>query len=157
METVGWREWVQLPELGIPGIKAKVDTGAKTSSLHAFAVRIEHGSEGDRVLFSMHPLRKHKNIVVECNAPLVDQRVVRDSGGHVEERAVIKTRLKLGTFDIEAEFTLTSRDDMIFPMLLGRRAIEAGNLLVDVSQSYVHGRQKIRNYEKRLQALASTT
>ena len=155
MDIVGWREWVQLPGLGIPGIKAKVDTGAKTSSLHAFAVRIEAGPDGNLVYFSMHPLRKHKNIVVECCAPLVDQRVVRDSGGHVEERAVIRTRLQLGPFDIDTEFTLTSRDDMIFPMLLGRRAIESAGVVVDVSQSYVHGRIKTRNYEQKLQALAA--
>lgn len=144
MNTVGWREWVSLPDLGIPGIKAKVDTGAKTSCLHAFEVELD----GDSVNFKIHPLRKRRDIVLLCHAPLVDTRVVRDSGGHAEARPVIQSRLKFGPFDLTAEFTLTSRDDMIFPMLLGRRAILAAGMLVDVSQSYLHGRIKTRHYER---------
>ena len=147
MNTVGWREWVTLPGLGIPGIKAKVDTGAKTSSLHAFELRTEQAEDGEIVIFKIHPIRKRKNIIIECRAPVADKRVVRDSGGHSEERFVINTRLTFGPFDLITEFTLTSRDDMIFPMLLGRRSIKAGEMLVDVNESYIHGRMKTRGYE----------
>lgn len=147
---IGWREWIALPELGIPGIKAKVDTGAKTSCLHAFEVGVRSADEGLMVDFKIHPLRKRKDIVISCSAPLADRRVVRDSGGHAEERLVVNSRLQVGPVDIVTEFTLTNRDDMIFPMLLGRRAIQAGGLLVDVNQSYCYGRIKTRQYEKML-------
>lgn len=152
MEVVGWREWIRFPELGIPGIKAKVDTGAKTSSLHAFEVSTEQTEGGEIVVFKIHPLRKRKKTIIECRAPVVDKRVVRDSGGHSEERYVISTRIVLGSLELTTEFTLTSRDDMIFPMLLGRRAIQAGKMLVDVNKSYVHGRMKTRGYEDLLKA-----
>lgn len=147
---IGWREWIALPELGIPGIKAKVNTGAKTSCLHAFEVSVRSADEGLMVDFKIHPLRKCKDIVISCSAPLADKRVVRDSGGHTEERLVVSSRLQVGPVDLITEFTLTSRDDMIFPMLLGRRAIQAGGLLVDVNQSYRYGRIKTRQYEKML-------
>lgn len=150
---VGWREWVRLPALGIPAIKAKVDTGAKTSSLHAFEVNLTEGEGGELVTFKIHPLRKRRDVVIECQAPLVDKRVVRDSGGHAEERFVVASPMTLGPFQLETEFTLTSRDDMIFPMLLGRRAIAAGNMLVDVNKSYAHGRVKVRHYDRMLEEL----
>lgn len=151
MSTVGWREWVILPDLGIPGIKAKIDTGAKTSSLHTFGVEPADTYEGEVARFRVHPLRKRQDIVIHCEAPIVDRRVVRDSGGHSEERYVIESRLQLGPFDLMAEFTLTSRDDMLFPMLLGRRAMVAAGIIVDVSQSYVHGKIKLSDYQDRLE------
>ena len=141
---------MRLPGLGIPGIKAKVDTGAKTSSLHAFEVTMEQVEGTEFVIFKIHPIRKRKHIVIECRAPVVDKRIVRDSGGHSEERYVINSLLEFGPFSLMTEFTLTSRDGMIFPMLLGRRAIQAGNMLVDVDQSYVHGRIRTRGYENLL-------
>lgn len=153
MDVVGWREWVNLPDLGIPGIKAKVDTGAKTSCLHAFEVDYETCGEGEIVHFKIHPLRRRRDFVLECSAALVDRRVVRDSGGHTEERPVIRTRVLVGPIDVVADFTLTSRDDMIFPMLLGRRAIRAARVLVDVNQSYVHGRAKTRQYKNMMDDL----
>lgn len=155
MQTVGWREWVKLPELGIPGIKAKVDTGAKTSCLHAFEVRCEPSETGEVVHFKIHPLRKRREVVLECSAPLVDRRIVKDSGGHAEERLVIRTRMIVGPVDMDAEFTLTSRDDMIFPMLMGRRVIKAAGLVVDVNQSYRHGRLGTRNYEQHVEELGN--
>ncbi len=154
MNVVGWREWVVLPDLGIPGVKAKVDTGAKTSCLHAFNVTTRELDGIAVVDFKIHPLRKRKDIVIECRSPLIDRRIVRDSGGHVEERCVIKSTLQLGEIAIPAEFTLTSRDDMIFPMLLGRRAIEAGKLLVDVTQSYAHGKISVRSYETLIEEIS---
>lgn len=151
VNKVGWREWVKLPELGIPGVKAKIDTGAKTSCLHAFEVEEDIDGDIEIVRFKMHPLRKRRDLIIECVAPLVDRRVVRDSGGHSEERLVIRSRMQLGPVDMAAEFTLTRRDDMLFPMLVGRRALQGANILVDVNKSYVHGRVKSRNYSTLLE------
>lgn len=150
MNIVGWREWLALPELGIPGIKAKVDTGAKTSAIHAFEVNVFERDGIETVKFKIHPIFRKRAIVIECEAPLIDRRVVRDSGGNEEERLVISTRASLGDFEFQAEFTLTSRDDMRFPMLLGRRALEAENILVDVTKSYIHGRMHTREIERLL-------
>jgi hypothetical protein len=144
METVvGWREWVSLPELGIPAMKAKIDTGAKTCALHAFSLEKFDVDGSDYVRFSVHPVRRKKSLVLVCEAPIKGSRLVRDSGGHTEERYVIETTINLDGLDIKTEFTLTNRDDMLFPMLLGRRAMQQSNLLVDVNQSYLHGRKKV--------------
>ncbi len=151
---VGWREWIKLPEMGIPGLKAKVDSGAKTSCLHAFEVTTRKEDGQEMVDFKIHPLRKKRSLVIACSAPLVDKRIVRDSGGHSEERLVVESTLILGGMEVATEFTLTRRDDMMFPMLLGRRAIESIGCLVDVRQSYVHGRVKTRQYEKLLEEFA---
>ena len=93
---LGWREWVNLPELGLEHIKAKVDTGARSSALHAFEVRpfTEHGRQ--RVEFRMHPNQHDMETVVECIADVVDERFVTDSGGHRERRFVIETLLRIG-------------------------------------------------------------
>ena len=141
--TVGWREWVGLPEIGLLAIRAKVDTGAATSALHAFD--IETGREGGALVaqFRAHPVRKPAGLVVTCQAPVVDQREVTSSSGHTEARVVIGTQFRLGTrsdastWDIEV--TLTDRRLLRFPMLLGREAME-DHLLVDPSGSYLLGR-----------------
>lgn len=133
---VGWREWVSLPELGIQAIKAKVDTGARTSCLHTFAIQ-EYEKKGEKwVKFMIHPIQYQKMPEQECHAKVIDMRTVRDSSGHESFRYVINTLLVIGVHSYTIEITLTARDKMKFRMLLGRTAME-GRLLVDPEASFI--------------------
>lgn len=143
----GWREWVHLPELGLPALKAKVDTGARTSALHAFDVREFQEKGVHRVEFRMHPRQRDNVTETVCVADVFDRRVVTDSGGHKEERWVIKTLLVIGPHRWPIEITLTARDDMQFRMLLGRSAIKR-RALVDSARSYVVGKKKLKRKKK---------
>lgn len=137
--TLGWREWVTLPELGIAAIKAKVDTGARTSTLHAFRMETFEVDGRPRVRFAIHPLQKRSDIEIECEADIVDRRSVTDSGGHSELRYVIRTPVRIDERDIPVEITLTDRDTMKFRMLLGRTTLREG-FTVDPAKSYLTGK-----------------
>ncbi len=139
--VLGWREWLALPDLGLTLIKAKVDTGARTSTLHAFYVDTFHRGGQLYARFGVHPLQRRADVVIHGEAPVIDQRNVSDSGGHREQRYIIETRLLLGGREWPIELTLTNRESMLFRMLLGRTAI-AGNALVDPARSFVNGRRK---------------
>jgi len=138
--TVGWREWVALPELGIDAVKAKVDTGARTSALHAFKLETFREDGRLKVRFGMHPVQRRLSPEIYCVADVIDKRPVTDSGGHTEERYVIRTPIRLGDSEWPIEMTLTSRDTMRFRMLLGRSALK-GRLLVDSDRSYMIGKR----------------
>ena len=135
---LGWREWVELPDLGLHAIKAKVDTGAKTSALHAFNVEVCKENDVDVVKFFIHPIQKNQSFQIECKTPLKDRRLVTDSGGHQEMRYVIETDIIIAAYRFPIELTLTDRDTMRFRMLLGRNAMK-GLALVDPSASFIHG------------------
>jgi len=146
--TFGWREWANLPALGLKNIKAKVDTGARTSALHAFEVRPFEDSGRRRVEFKIHPNQREIDTVITCEAEVIDERVVRDSGGNIEKRWVIETPVTIGEFTWPIELTLTSRDDMLFRMLLGRTAMR-GWVSVDPSRSYLVGKKRRKKKTKK--------
>ena len=138
MKALGWREWVQLPDLVDVPIKAKVDTGAKTSSLHAFFIEPYTRDGKPWVKFLLHPNQNDNDIEVECHAAVSDRREVSDSGGHKEKRYVIESSIVIGKDVLIAELTLTDRDLMSFRMLLGRNLLR-GSFLVDSGSSFLMG------------------
>lgn len=142
---VGWREWLSLPELGIPAIKAKIDTGARTSCIHASNIRLISLDGATWVDFLVSPLREHSSFTVHCRAPLSDEREVRDSGGHASLRPFISSVLDIGNQQWPIEISLADRRRMKLPMLLGRTAM-AGRILVDPAASYLTGRNRPHIY-----------
>ncbi len=136
LKFVGWREWVALPDLGVPWIKAKVDTGARTSSLHASEVELFTESGFERVRFRLAPWQNSSLDQLTATADLIDVRSVRSSSGEAEERPVILTTLRIADTDVTAEFTLTRRDEMGFRVLIGREALRQG-FGVDPGGSYL--------------------
>jgi hypothetical protein len=139
---IGWREWVSLPDLGISKIKAKVDTGARTSALHAFALHPFTENHINKIRFDIHPLQHNTDMVVTCIANVVDKRLVTDSGGHEEERFVIETPITIYGQTWPIEVTLTERENMLFRMLLGRSALRK-RFIINPARSFVSSKVKI--------------
>jgi len=139
LPILGWRERVALPALGVKKLRCKVDTGAKTSALHAFYVEDFTENGITMVRFGLHPKDQSTEQEIHCSAPIFDQRNVTDSGGHTEQRFVIKTPIVLGKYTWDIEVTLTNRDSMVHRMLLGRAAI-VDNFLVDSGSTYMMGK-----------------
>ena len=137
--TLGWREWVALPDLGLPAIKAKIDTGARTSALHAFKIEPYTDAGTEMLRFLIHPIQRNQDFQVECHTPIHDYREITDSGGHREMRYVIRSNIAVAGGSWPIELTLTNRDTMRFRMLLGRRAME-NRFLVNPGVSYVNGK-----------------
>ena len=143
LPTIGWREWVSFPSLGIKAVKAKIDSGARTSVLHAYDITEYTRDHLPYVKFKVHPIQRNKQITIDSHARVLDKRIVRDSGGRTTERHVILTTMKLGETLLDIELTLINRDEMGFRMLLGRSAIK--NLFViDPGRSYLQGQNPKR-------------
>ncbi|MBS0570986.1 MAG: ATP-dependent zinc protease [Proteobacteria bacterium] len=140
---IGWREWVGLPQLGLAAIKAKIDTGARSSSLHVDALETFDRDGRPWLRFTVTPRRRRAR-AVECEAPAVERRPVTDSGGRTAERWFIRSPIVLGGIRFDADINLTDRGGMLFPMLLGRTAL-CGRFRVDPGQSWVCGRRNRRS------------
>jgi ribosomal protein S6--L-glutamate ligase len=142
---LGWQEWVALPELGLPAIKAKVDTGARTSALHAAFIEPFGAARHPQVRFGVHPIPRRDDVQIVCAARVIDRRQVRSSNGEREIRYVIVTPLRIGERQWGIEVTLTNRDTMSYRMLLGRQAIGQG-ILVDPASSFRQPRLRYSLY-----------
>jgi hypothetical protein len=145
---IGWREWVALPDLGVPHIKAKIDTGAKTSALHAFDIEILLRGRRRLVRFKVHPFQRDASTTVTAEAELADEREIRSSTGHVTRRPVIETVVEILGALTPIELTLVGRDEMGFRMLVGREALRK-RFLVDPGRSYVGGRPERKRKRKK--------
>jgi hypothetical protein len=139
LAAVGWREWVDLPAFGVTRVKAKVDTGARTSTLHAINIHYVSKHGAAYVRFDVHPQQRDTKRILRCEAPLAEERYVTDSGGTRTLRPVIVTELIIGGARFAAELTLISRAEMGFRMLLGRQALK-GRFVVDPGRSYLASR-----------------
>ncbi len=147
LPVIGWREWVGLPDFGIRRIKVKVDTGARSSSLHAFDLRSFERDGRTWVRFRVHPVQRKREKVVEVESEVLEYRSVRSSNGKVARRPVIVANVQLLGVTWPVELTLASRDEMGFRMLLGREAFR-GRFLVDAGSSYYGGKPKRKKKTK---------
>lgn len=145
LPMLGWREWVALPEFGIAQMKAKIDTGARSSALHAVTLEPYQKGGENWLMFTVQPKQKQGEQLIECHAPIKDRRLVSDSGGHKQRRYVIETQLLFGQQLIQAEITLTNRDSMRFRMLLGRTAMNR-HFLINPNGSYLQGKPSEVSY-----------
>ena len=142
---LGWEEWVSLPELGLPAIKAKVDTGARTSALHAYFVEPAWKDGVAMVRFGVHPIARRRDLEIVCMARVIDRREVASSNGEREMRYVIETPIRIGEREWPIEITLTNRNAMSYRMLIGRQAI-TGDILVDPASSFRQPRLRYKLY-----------
>lgn len=138
---IGRCEWCSLPQLGISAIKAKIDTGAKTSAIHAFDIKPMVIDKKDYVSFNIHPMQGDSKIVIACQAPIIDARYIMSSNGHKEHRYIIKTEFKLGGGVYDMELSLSNRDPLKFRLLLGREALSK-RVIIDPGLTCLHGRFK---------------
>lgn len=136
---VGWREWLALPDLEVPAIKAKIDTGARTSALHVCELDTFVRNGRTWVRYRLHPLQRRTDIELERVAEVADLRTVRNSGGQAEERIIVMSTVVLAGLRWSVEIGLARRDDMLFRMLLGRSALDE-RFVVNPARSYLHGR-----------------
>lgn len=147
---IGWKEWCSLPDLKIPAIKAKIDTGAKTSCLHAIEIEPFKKNTIQWVRFILDPLQGDAKVLIKCNARVVDTRLITSSSGHKELRFIIQTMLHLGASKWPIEISLSNRESMRFRMLLGRDALKT-HAIIDPAKLHCHGkhtkRQAKRLYE----------
>lgn len=143
LPLIGWREWVALPELGISAIKAKIDTGARSSSLHAFAPEFYTRKGREYVRFEIHPKQRSTSGAVEARSLILERRIVRSSSGKASERPVIITEVELLGERWPIELTLANRDEMGFRMLLGREAMRK-RFLVDPGKSFFGGKPVVK-------------
>lgn len=139
--VVGWREWVALPQADVDWVKAKIDTGARSSSIHAFDLEVFERDGQEWVRFSIHPWQRSDEDLAELTLPVLDRREVRSSNGQTEQRYAVAMDVRLAGRTITTVMTLSNRDEMGFRMLIGREALERG-FLVDAATSYAGGRPK---------------
>jgi hypothetical protein len=135
---LGWREWLSLPAFGIGAIKAKLDTGARSSSLSVVSVETFDRDGRLHARFLVRPRRRSERVIT-CEAPVIDRRAVTDSGGHTSERWFVRTEIVLATERFDADINLTDRCAMLFPLLLGRAALD-GRFLIDPALSYTRAK-----------------
>lgn len=147
LPVIGWREWIKLPELGIKSIKAKVDTGARSSSLHAFDLQQFEKDGEEWVRFKVHPKQRDTRKTVKAEAKILEMRSVRSSSGKASMRPVVLTNIELLGETWAVELTLANRDEMGFRMLLGREAFRR-KFLVDAGNSYYGGKPKLKRKKK---------
>lgn len=145
--VVGWEEWVELPGLGLPAVRAKIDTGARTSSIHAFMIEPYGRADRPRVRFGVHPVPERPDIVVFCSAELVDQREITSSNGETELRYIVRTPVRIGGREWPIEISLTNRESMQYRMLIGRTALRE-NIIVDPNLACVQGDLSPDLYDK---------
>jgi hypothetical protein len=132
---IGWREWATFPGLGVEKVNAKIDTGARTSAIHAFRIKEKVVDGIPHVTFSLHPIQRRKIPEIFCSVPIADKRVITSSNGQKQNRIVIKTPMTLGGRTWPIELTLTDRDEMTFRLLIGREALR-NRFLIDASGSH---------------------
>ncbi len=144
--AVGWEEWLSLPGLGLPALKAKTDTGARTSALHAFSIQPFGSAKKPFVRFGVHPIPNNPDVEVFCSAPVVDIREVTSSNGHKELRYVIETPVMIGNRTWTIKITLTNRENMAYRMLLGRSALE--QITVHSTESFLQPQLSYELYGK---------
>ena len=145
-KVIGCEEWVRLPQLNVPAIKARIDSGAKTSTLHAYNIQTYEDNGKTFVRFDVHPVQHSRRVSIRCNAELVDRRIIKSSTGDREKRYVIRTPITLGNETWDIEVTLTNRDTMGYRMLIGREAMK-GRFMVDPEQHFTLGKINI-DYDK---------